>query len=149
MRGWRLELARLQGEGVGDALGHSEPQLDEGVGVGGGNQALKPLAHLPPPWAAWGVVHSSTARGWRLQTPAPSLWELPGPRPPAPAPSSESAFLTVCATWTPALGVWSQAGKGCGGGWPPTLRVGLGVNCIETSPPKLGRGGAERPSPRE
>lgn len=67
-----------------------------------------------------------------------------------PAPSSESAFLTVCATWVPPRGgVWSRASgvrcgvASCAAGWS------WGVNCIETSPPKQGRHGAERPSPEQ
>lgn len=65
-----------------------------------------------------------------------------------PAPSSESAFLTVCATWVPPLAGVEQGQRGAGWGGLLCRGVELGVNCIETSP-KQGMHGAERPSPEQ
>lgn len=117
-------------------------QLDKGgraVGIRHLNHSLSP----PPPWATWwGGLPSPGSGAWRLQTAVPSPGELwVSPR--APAPSSESAFLTVCATWVPPLGGAEQGRRGCGVRGLPGRGVELGVNCIETSPPKQGSPGAE------
>lgn len=143
MRGQRLEGARLQERRERGGPRPLTSQLDTGEAAGGGNQALKPLAltsHLHG--LMWGVLPSSRV-GWierPEQTSGPSA-------PPPPAPSLESAFLTVCATWGP-----PRVGGGCGAGgggwgalgWPPMPGVGLGVICIETSPKPGGCGRASR-----
>ena len=119
-------------------------------GAGGGNQALKPLAltsHLRGLRGGGGGGSPPRARvdgGSRRVSPPGELWVSPR----APAPSSESAFLTVCAMWIPPRGRVEQGRRGAGWGGLQCRGVELGVNCIETSPPKQGRPGAERPSPQ-
>lgn len=100
---------------MADARGHSHPGWTKG-GAGGGNQALKPLAltsHLQEP--KWGVL---PPRARRMETPDGA----PSPRSP-PAPSSESAFLTVCATWVPPLGVRAPASARSGADGGPRPRT--------------------------
>lgn len=124
MRGQRPKVARLWGRG----WGCPQPlvaQLDKG-GQAVGIRHFNPLAltsHLH--WLSWagGRVGGGPPfpgfGGWTLQT-TPflgKLWVSPLRLP--QAPSSKSAFLTVCAMWIPP--------RGCGASRQDVVGVGWGV----------------------
>lgn len=119
-------------------------------GVGGGNQALNPLALASPSAGQAGGPRARRTR--RRTTPVlgrPPFSRTSRSRHSAHSPFLESAFLTVCATWVPPRG----AGRGGCGGGVAFCAAGWGWgwgwgNCIETSLPKQTAWGCEsRASP--
>lgn len=127
----------------------SGPQRLSGAGGGAGVRHFNPLAltsHLPPPRLSWWRVRPS--QGWvdGDSRPYPFLGGSGSLHSTPPAPPSESAFLTVCATWIPPRGVELAGGAGGRSGSLLCRGVGLGGNCIDFSS-QAGRCGAERPSP--
>lgn len=125
------------------------PRRLSGAGGGAGVRHFNPLAltsHLPPPRLSWWRVRPS--QGWvdGDSRPYPFLGGSGSLHSTPPAPPSESAFLTVCATWIPPRGVELAGGGGGRSGSLLCRGVGLGGNCIDFSS-QAGRCGAERPSP--
>lgn len=150
MRGRRLEATggdwRWPGCGGGAWVAAAAAQPGGG---GAGVRHFNPLtltSHLPPPRLSWWRVRPS--QGWvdGGSRPYPFLGGSGSLHSTPPAPPSESAFLTVCATWIPPRGVELAGGGGGRSGSLLCRGVGLGGNCIDFSS-QAGRCGAERPSP--
>lgn len=153
MRGQRPKVARLWGRG----WRCPQPlvaQLDKG-GQAVGIRHFNPLAltsHLH--WLSWvggrgGGPPFPGFGGWTLQT-TPFLGKLwVSPLCLLQAPSSKSAFLTVCAMWIPPRGCEAsrQDVVGVGWGWPPMPRGGAGGQLHRDFSSQIGRCGAERQSP--
>lgn len=110
------------------------------------NHSLSPPTSVGYVAAGGGGLPSQGSGGWRLQTGVPSRGALGLSTRPSP-------FLGKCISYSvcnvdPSPGACGAGPAGCGVGGLQCRGVELGVNCIETSPPKQGRPGAERPSPQ-
>lgn len=114
-------------------------------GAGGGDQALEPLAHLPPPGAKWGIP-PPRARVDGDPDGCPPLGSSGSPRYP-PQPLPRKVHFLQCVQRGPLPGAVEPA-AGVQWGWPPLPRGGAGGQLHRLFLPNRAGTGL-RPSPRQ
>lgn len=125
MRGQQLEVAGEGVEGRGGGGGCPWPlHIPAGPrGAGSGDQALEPLAHLPPPGAKWGIP-PPRARVDGDPDGCPPLGSSGSPRYP-PKPLPRKVHFLQCVQRGPLPGAVEPA-AGVQWGWPPLPQGGAG-----------------------